>query len=99
MSDLNFTFTAPLWLWTGKGAWHFITVPQDISAQIKMLTERRGFGSVRVTAEVNGHVWKTSIFPDAKSGCYFLPVKADVRKALGLAVGDEVGVKLGVDVG
>ncbi len=98
MSDLNFTFTTPIWLWSGKGAWHFITVPQDISATIKTLTQRRGFGSVRVTAEINGRAWKTSIFPDAKSGCYFLPVKAEIRKGLGLVVGDDVVVSLAIDI-
>lgn len=99
MSDLEFSFTAPLWLWTGKGAWHFITVPEDISHQIKSMTERRGFGSVRVTASIGGgHGWKTSVFPDSKSGCYFLPVKADIRKSSRIAVGDTVTVRLGVDI-
>ena len=99
MSDLDFTFTAPLWLWTGKGAWHFITVPEDISAQIKAMTERRGFGSVRVTAGIGGHGWKTSVFPDSKSGCYFLPVKGEVRKNTRIVAGECVTVRLGVDIG
>ena len=98
MSDLEFSFSAPLWLWTGKGAWHFITVPEDISHQIKAMTERRGFGSVRVTASIGGHNWKTSVFPDSKSGCYFLPVKAKVRRVATLAAGQNATVHLGVDI-
>jgi hypothetical protein len=63
-----------------------------------MLTERRGFGSVRVSASINGHSWKTSVFPDAKSGCYFLPVKADIRKTAKIIAGDDIAVEIGVDV-
>lgn len=98
MSDLEFSFSAPLWLWTGKGAWHFITVPEEISHQINAMTERRGFGSVRVTASIGGHRWKTSVFPDSKFGCYFLPVKAEIRKACNLNAGDVASVKLGIDI-
>jgi hypothetical protein len=33
-------------------------------------------------------VWKTSIFPDSKSGSYLLPLKAEVRKKEKIGVGD-----------
>jgi Domain of unknown function (DUF1905) len=99
MADLTFAFTSTLWEYQGKGAWHFVTVPADISATIKMLTERHGFGSVRVSARIGETGWKTSLFPDAKSGCHFLPVKADVRKAAKVVAGDEVAMEIEVDVG
>ena len=92
------TVTAPLWLWSGAGGnWHFITVPEDQAAGIRLQSAaagpRRGFGSVRVEATVNGVAWRTSIFPQ-KSGGYILPVKADVRRRAGIAAGDEVTVAL-----
>jgi hypothetical protein len=93
-----FDFTAPLWLWNGKGAWHFVTLPADESQIIKMAVPRRGWGSVRVRAQVGDTLWSTSIFPDTKAGAYLLPVKADVRKAEGLAVGEPVTVMLSLDV-
>ena len=34
MIDLSFTFTDKCWLWQGKGAWHFITLPEDKSEEI-----------------------------------------------------------------
>jgi Domain of unknown function (DUF1905) len=43
-----------------------------------------------------GTGWKTSLFP--KDGRYIVPVKAWVRKAEGLEVGDMVTVCLTVDV-
>ena len=92
------TITAPIWLWSeGKGSWHFLTIPADEAIEIRLESEasgiRRGFGSVRVEATINGVAWRTSIFPQ-KSGGYILPVKADVRRRAGVAAGDEVEVTL-----
>jgi Domain of unknown function (DUF1905) len=82
------TFSGLLFEWNGKGSWHFMTVPEDISGIIRMSLQRRvGFGSVRVLAEVSGVAWKTSLFPDSKSGCYLLPVKAQIRSRAKLQAG------------
>ena len=92
--------TAPIWLWSeGKGRWHFLTVPPEQAVEIRLLEKlepRRGFGSVRVTAAINGVTWRTSIFPQ-KSGGYILPIKADVRKRASIAAGDAVTVALTID--
>jgi len=88
--------TAPLWLWSeGKGSWHFLTVPADEAVEIRAhgFANRRGFGSARVEATINGVTWRTSVFPQ-KSGGYILPIKADVRRRAAIAAGDEVTVRL-----
>jgi hypothetical protein len=90
------TVTAPLWLWTGEnGSWHFITVPEDRSDEIRAhcLMNLRGFRSARVEARIHDVAWRTSVFPQ-KSGGYLLPVKADVRRRAGIAAGDDVTVSL-----
>lgn len=90
------TVTAPLWLWCGgQGSWHFVTVPEEQSAEIRAeaFAGPRGFRSVRVEATINGIAWRTSVFPQ-KSGGYILPVKAEVRRKAAIAAGDEVTVKL-----
>ena len=88
--------TAPLWLWSGEGgSWHFVTIPPEQAVEIRLESAasgiRRGFGSVRVAATINGVSWRTSIFPQ-KSGGYLLPVKAAVRRDAGIAAGDEIMV-------
>ena len=88
--------TAPVWLWSeGKGSWHFLTVPAQEAVEIKAHSfgERRGFGSVRVAATINGVTWRTSVFPQ-KSGGYILPIKADVRRRAGISAGDDVTVTI-----
>jgi len=88
--------TGPLWIWSGEnGSWHFITVPEEQSGEIRAhaMVALRGFGSVKVEACINDVTWRTSVFP-VKSGGYILPVKADVRRKAAIAAGDEVTVTL-----
>lgn len=92
------TATGTLWLWSGgQGSWHFFTVPEEQSVEIRLQAAatgpRRGFGSVRVEARVNDVAWRTSIFPQ-KSGGYLLPIKASVRRDAGIAAGEEISVEL-----
>jgi hypothetical protein len=53
------------------------------------LGKRRGFGSVKVTAQIGDSRWQTSLFPQ-KTGGWFLPVKKPVRLAEGLEFGRTV---------
>jgi len=90
----NFEFTGEIWRYSGKGAWHFVTLPQDVADGIRFFRPTRGFMPVAVRAQIGDISWKTSVFPDSKSGSFLLAVKADVRKALEIGHGDAVQVKL-----
>lgn len=99
VSDLDLQFTAPLWVSTGAGAWHFVTVPTETAAQIRFFRQRGpGFGTLRVTARIGQTGWQTSLFPDKASGSFFLPVKAEVRRREALSVGQSVDVTLRLTV-
>jgi hypothetical protein len=103
MIDLSFSFSAKCWLWQeGKGSWHFITLPEDKSEEIKFFSEnnskRRGWGAVRVQATIGDTTWETSIFPYSKTNAYILPVKADVRKKEKILVDNVVKVKLKIGI-
>ncbi|OAP36841.1 hypothetical protein AU381_20460 [Sinorhizobium glycinis] len=94
-----FEFDAELWLYPGKGGWHFVTLPRDIARQIRFLAEpkARGWRSEAVTVKSGGTEWTTSIFPDRASDSFLLPVKANVRRAERLTAGQTVRVKLTLD--
>jgi hypothetical protein len=55
-----------------------------------------GWGVIPVTAQIGDTSWQTSLFP--KDGRYLVPVKAQVRKAEALELGDVVTVNLIVGV-
>ncbi len=80
---MKFTTQSQLWKWQGDGAWYFLTLPKDISSDIKEAYSgpKRGFGSVRVEVHLGGSIWRTSIFPDSSSGSYLLPIKKSIRQA------------------
>jgi hypothetical protein len=92
---INLKFKAEVWCYPGKSAWHFVTLPHDIASEIKFFREKhRGFGSIRALVKVGRTSWKTSLFPDKKSGSYFLPIKAEIRKKENITNGNKIKVSL-----
>ncbi|MHA7290500.1 DUF1905 domain-containing protein [Arthrobacter sp. MDT3-24] len=94
----SYSFRAELWRYPDESGWHFLTLPVEVADDLReeAAVFRKGFGSVRVTAEISGCTWRTSVFPDSKSGSYLLPVKKAVRDAAGISDGDEVAVRLAI---
>lgn len=91
------TLTGPLKMWSNdEGRMHFMSVPSELSGEIRAHASlvRRGFGSVKVEVTLDGLTWRTSIFPSKSTGGYFLPIKIEVLRKTGLAAGDAVTVEL-----
>ena len=95
-------------LYPGMDAWHFLNVPKKESEEItrKFGAKKRGWGSLPVTVtilrhgsgQVNKTSWKTSIFPDKRSGTYVLPLKAEVREKEHIKAGMMVAFSLRIEV-
>lgn len=100
MKHTQYKIKANVWLYPGKSAWHFITIPQDISEDIKNLfgDRARGWGSLPVEVSIGSSVWKTSIFPDKKAGAYLLPLKASIRKEENIQAKDIISFLLEIMV-
>lgn len=98
MGDDGYMFTAELWEWDGKAAWHFFSLPEDVTDEIdeRFAHQAAGFGSVKVTVTIGSTTWTTSIFPDTKRGTFILPVKKAVRIAEDLADGSTAELHLRV---
>ena len=91
----SYEFSGELWIYNGEANWHFVTLPVDISKEIKSFASPRPrFGSVRVEITLGQSIWKTSIFPDSKIGSYILPIKKEVRTQNKIAAGDKVEVTI-----
>jgi hypothetical protein len=97
----RYSFKAQMWLYPGPAAWHFITLPKDVSGRIKKTFAEmaKSWGSLPVKAIIGKTSWETSIFPDTKADAYLLPVKAAVRKKEGIAAGDTVNIAVSVRIG
>lgn len=78
----TYSLQATVWLYPGKAAWHFVTLPTDAAQDIDFYFShvKKGWGSLPVTVTIGQTTWTTSIFPDKKAGSYLLPLKAAVRE-------------------
>ena len=87
---------ANVWVYPGMAAWHFVTIPKVTATEIKEVCRgtRRGWGSIPVTVTLGTTSWKTSIFPDGKTGSFLLPLKKEVRKAEKVFEGEKVSFSL-----
>jgi hypothetical protein len=96
MKLLPIIVKAKLWLWQGKGAWHFITIEQNEADLIKemYMWPRKGFGSIPVKVTIGKTIWKTSVFPNKET--FILPIKKLVRDAENINVDDLLKVTLEV---
>ena len=93
---MDLRFRGEVWFWRGPSPWHFVSVPDDAAAEIAAVATAvtYGWGVIPVTARIGGTSWQTSLFP--KDGTYLVPVKARVRAAEAVELGDVVEVRLTV---
>jgi hypothetical protein len=91
-------FSGEVWFWRGPSPYHFVTVPEPESAELRAASSlvSYGWGMIPVRLSVGATRATTSLF--AKDGGYVVPLKDKVRIAEGITVGDTVTVRLGVDV-
>jgi hypothetical protein len=93
---MDFAFRGEIWFWRGPAPWHFVTVPEEECAAIAEVAPivTYGWGMIPVTARIGDSEWKTALWP--KDGAYIVPVKAWVREAEQLDVGDMAEVRLAI---
>lgn len=93
---MKLEFTGEIWFWRGPAPHHFITVPDEECGALEAASAfvSYGWGMIPVAAQIGATEWTTSLFP--KDGRYIVPVKASVRNAEGLELGDIVTVRLSV---
>jgi hypothetical protein len=95
---MEFEFNGKIWFWRGPAPWYFVTMPENESRDLKAISSEvtYGWGVIPVHVQIGSTEYTTSLFP--KDGLYIVPIKASVRKAEDLEEGDDVSIRLIVNI-
>lgn len=94
-SEFEFEFEGPVVEWRGPAPYYFLRVPEEESADIKVVA--RGieyWGQVPVVVRLGEVEFTTALFP--RDGRYLVPLKDAVRRSAGVEVDDVVCARLHV---
>ncbi|GAB3997369.1 DUF1905 domain-containing protein [Glycomyces albus] len=95
---MELEFSGEVWSWRGPAPWFFVTVPEPAASRLEAASDvvTYGWGMIPVAVAIGDTEWTTSLWP--KDGTYVVPIKAAVRRAEGIDEGDEVTLRLTVDL-
>ena len=81
-AKIKYEFKAKMWQYSSPMAWYFVSLPTDISAEIRenMKWMEEGWGRLKAAAKIANTQWETAIWFDTKQNTYLLPLKAEIRE-------------------
>lgn len=95
---MNLDVSGEIIEWRGPAPYTFVATPEEASAAIEAVSSMvtYGWGCIPVVVRLGGTEFRTSLFP--REDTYLVPIKAAVRRAEHVDVGDEVTLRLTLDV-
>jgi arsenate reductase len=93
---IQYEFSSKIWQYKRKGGWIFISLPQELSREIKEIfkSEEDGWGRLKSYAQIGNTEWQAAIWFDPKSNTYLLPLKAEVRKKEKIKINQIVNITI-----
>lgn len=94
ISKIQYEFSATPWQHGASGGWHFISLPVEISKEIRehLKFQEEGWGRMKASVQIGKTSWETAIWFDTKQNTYLLPLKAAIRKKEKVELGVEIQV-------
>ena len=95
---IKYQFNTHMWRHNAPGGWHFISIPMDISKEIRqnLQWQEEGWGRMKATAMIGETRWESAIWFDTKMDCYLLPIKAEIRKRTQIELGQDTKMSIWV---
>lgn len=76
-----------------KTGWYYIEIPQDIAHQLKPGNKK----SFRVKGYLDDYSFEGKALMPMGAGKFIMPLKADIRKAIGKRIGAIIAIKMSTD--
>jgi hypothetical protein len=91
---IQYSFSSTTWKYEGNAGWYFVSLPNELSQEIRGIfkNEEEGWGRLKATARIGNTEWQTAIWFDTKADTYLLPLKAAIRKKEKIDTGQKVEV-------
>lgn len=95
-SNIRYRFSAKIWRYKSQGGWFFVSLPLDLSEEIRsqLKWQEEGWGRMKATARIEKIEWETAIWFDSKLKTYLLPLKKEIRIKAQLKLDDEIPVEV-----
>lgn len=96
INKIKYEFSAQTWQHASPGGWYFVSLPKDMSTEIRsnLKWQEEGWGRLKATAKIGDHQWETAIWFDTKKETYLLPLKAEIRKKEKIEAENQIEVTL-----
>jgi len=93
---IQFNFSSSVWKYQGTAGWYFVSLPKELSQEIRetFKNDEEGWGRLKATARIGNTEWQTAIWFDTKAEAYLLPLKTDIRKKEQIETGQSVEVTI-----
>ena len=89
---IKYEFATEMWKHNASGGWYFVSLPKDVSKEIRenLKWQEEGWGRMKAFAQIGEIVWETAIWFDTKHDTYILPIKSEIRKKSNLQIDQKI---------
>ena len=93
---ITYQFKAIIWKHSDVGGWYFVSLPIELSQEIRtnLGWQEEGWGRMKAIATIRDTQWETAIWFDKKHNTYLLPIKSAIRKSESLDINDSVDLTI-----